>query len=184
VSERVVDRRRRGQHPANAIAKDSVELIRKLAAEFDDAQIARILSKQGCRMGNGNPLTSHKVAVHGNRNGIPNCPQRVPTDARHGPFPADEAAAQFGVTSSTIHRWLANGILPGKQIALGAPWRIVPTDDLRARLTRSAAPQGWLGLTDAARELGLSKSQVAYLVKTGKSPRDASSRRQPPVLEN
>lgn len=111
-----------------------------------------------------------QVAQHRNHHGIANCPKRALANPQEGPFTADEAAAQLGVTSSTIHRWLTNGVLPGKQLAPGAPWRIVLTDELRARLTRGAAPEGWMGLTDAARELGVSKSQVTYLVKTGKLP--------------
>jgi hypothetical protein len=34
-----------------------VELVRKLAVEFDDAQIARVIDRQGRRTGNGNPFT-------------------------------------------------------------------------------------------------------------------------------
>jgi hypothetical protein len=170
VSERVVERHRRGHQPANATAKDTVEMIRKLAVEFDDTQIARILNKQDRRTGEGNPFTTHKVATHRNRHGIAVAPKRAATDPQQGPFTADEAAVELGVTSSTIHRWLRSGILPGKQIAAGAPWRIVLSDELRARLTRGDAPEGWLGLTEAARELGMSKSQVAYLVKAQKLP--------------
>ena len=42
------------------------------------------------------------------------------------------------------------------------------TDEVRARLTGGDAPEGWVGLTEAARRLGVSKSQVAYWVKSGK----------------
>ena len=36
---------------AHRTPEDTVELVRTLAAEFDDAQIARILNKQGRRSG-------------------------------------------------------------------------------------------------------------------------------------
>jgi excisionase family DNA binding protein len=143
-------------------------MIRKLAVEFDDAQIARVLSKQGRRTGEGNVFTAHRVATHRNRHGIPNCPKPIATDSKEGPFTADEAAAELSVGASTIHRWLRDGVLPGRQVAAGAPWRIRLTDELRQKLKSGAAPSGWLGLTDAARRLGLSKARVAQLVRSGK----------------
>jgi DNA invertase Pin-like site-specific DNA recombinase len=167
---RVQRYRRTGEHPWHTTSDSTLDMIRKLAAEFDDRQIANILNKQNRRTGEGNPFTAHKVATHRNRHGIPNCPKRTPCDPHEGPFTADEAAAELGVTSSTIHRWLRDGILPGKQLAAGAPWRILLPDELRSRLTRGAAPAGWLGLTAAAQELGMSKPRVAYLVKAGKLP--------------
>ena len=73
----------------------------------------------------------------------------------------------LGVTMSTIHRWLRDGVLAGQQATPGAPWRIVLSPEVRQRLSSGTAPPGWVGLTDAARRLGLSKSLVAYLVKQG-----------------
>ena len=169
VTEREVKRFKRG----NSLFKtpeDTVEMVRKLATEFDDKQICRVLNKQGRRTGHGNPFTAHKVAQLRNRNGIPNCPKKEPQDPKEGPFTADEAAAELGVTYSTIHRWLRNGTLPGRQLAPGAPWRIILTDELRRKLKSGEAPEGWVGLTQASKELGLTKPQVAYLVKTGKLP--------------
>jgi len=170
VTQQQIRRFRRGEVGANSTAVDTVEMIRKLAVEFDDTQISRVLNKQNRRTGEGNPFTAHKVSQHRNRHGIPNCPKREARDPREGPFTADEAAAQLGVTSSTIHRWLRDGVLPGKQLAPCAPWRILLSEELRARLLRGCAPEGWVGLTEAARELGLPKSQVAYLVKVAKVP--------------
>ena len=62
------------------------------------------------------------------------------------------------------------GVLAGTQVTAGAPWRIVLTEEVRRRLSCGDAPSGWVGLTEAARHLGLSKSAVAYLVNTGKLP--------------
>jgi len=168
VTEREVRRRRRGELPAHATSKDTVEMVRTLAAEFDDAQIACILSKQGRRTGEGNPFTSHKVAQLRHRNDIAVHPLRRARDPKEGPFTADQAATELGVASETVHRWLREGTLPGRQLAPGAPWQIVLTAELRKHLTGGAAPAGWVGLTEAAKQLGLSKQRVAYLVKRGK----------------
>jgi hypothetical protein len=168
TTERQLPRRRRGDLPVHATSKDTVEMVRLLATEFDDAQIARVLNKQGRRTGKGNTFTAHRVAQLRNRNGIAVYPRHRAKDPRQGPFTADQAAAELGVCITTIQRWLREGILPGNQLAPGAPWQIVLTDELRQKLTAGEAPAGWVGLTEAARRLGLPKQRVAYLVKRGK----------------
>jgi DNA invertase Pin-like site-specific DNA recombinase len=168
ITEREVPRIRAGK--VQATGEESVELVRKLALEFDDAQIARILNKQGRRTGFGNPFTKANVCSLRGRRRIPACPPRRVRDPREGPFTADEAARELGVTMSTIHRWLRVGLLAGTQATAGAPWRIVLTEEVRHRLCCGEAPRGWVGLSEAARRLGLSKSRVAYLVNTGKLP--------------
>jgi len=153
-----------------ATAEETVQLIGKLALELDDAQIARTLNKQGRRTGEGNPFTANRVATHRNRHEIPCCPKKRARDPREGPFTADEAAMELGVVSSTVHRWLRDGIVPGRQAAPAAPWQIVLTEELRHKLKHGDAPAGWVGLTEAAKRLDLAKPHVAYLVKTGKLP--------------
>jgi hypothetical protein len=116
TAEREVARFRRSDGGKNPFATsgDTVEMIRKLAVEFDDAQIARILCKQGRRTGEGNVFTAHRVAAHRNGHGIANCPKPTTVDPKEGPFTADQAAAELDVTTSTIHRWLRDGVLPGR----------------------------------------------------------------------
>jgi excisionase family DNA binding protein len=149
-------------------SEDDIELVRQLAREFEDAQIARILNKQGRRTGFGNPFTQANVLSLRGRHQIPKCRAHRAKDPKEGPFTADEAAAELGVAMSTIHRWLREGILAGEQMTNGAPWRIVLSDDVRRKLSGGNAPEGWAGLAEAARRLGLSKSHVVYLIKTGR----------------
>jgi excisionase family DNA binding protein len=155
---------------AHATPLDTVELVRKLALEFDDAQIARILNRQGRRSGLGRAFTKQSVMSMRGKNKIPSAPKRVPRDERDGPFTLDQAAGELGVTVGTVQRWLRDGLLAGQQTVPGAPWRIVLTDEVRRRLSGNDVPQGWVGLTEAARRLGVGKSQVAYWVKQGKLP--------------
>jgi excisionase family DNA binding protein len=155
---------------ATATSLDTIELVRKLALEFDDAQIARILNRQGRRSGLGRAFTKQSVMSMRGKNRIPSAPKLVPRDERDGPFTLDQAARELGVTAGTVQRWLREGLLAGQQSVPGAPWRIVLTDEVRCRLSGSDAPQGWVGLTEAARRLGVGKSQVAYWVKQGKLP--------------
>ena len=77
--------------------------MRELAPEFDDAQIARILNKQGRRTGLDNPFTQANVLSLKGRHKIPKCPVKPARDPKEGPFTADEAAAELGVSMSTIH---------------------------------------------------------------------------------
>jgi len=162
--------RRMAKGEARRTPEDTVELVRKLAIEFDDAQIARVLNKQGRRGGSGKPFTQEAVRCVRREHDISKCPRPISRDPHEGPFTADEAAAQLGVNMSTVHRWLRDGVLAGTQATIGAPWRIVLTDEVRRRLSGGDAPQSWVGLAEAARRLGLSKPNVAHLVKTGKLP--------------
>jgi len=168
----VLDRRVERLKPGTAhrTSEETVELVRKLAEQFDDAQIARILNRQGRRTGLGNPFTKAKVCSLRGRHRISKCPRQHAKDPREGPFTADEAASELGVCTSTVHRWVRSGVLAGEQATSGAPWRIVLTDEIRGRLTGGDAPAGWVGLTEAARRLGRSKGSVAHLVNTGKLP--------------
>jgi len=166
TTEREVVRRSAGE--AHCTPEDTVELVKKLAAEFDDAQIARVLNRQGRRTGNGNPFTKEKVMSLRGHRGIPKCPEKKPCDPREGPFTADEAASELGVNLSTLLRWLHEGVLAGEQMMPAAPWRIVLTDEVRRRLTGGDAPEGWVSLATAAKRLGLTTSHVSYLVKTRK----------------
>ncbi len=166
VTEREVVRGKPGC--ATRTPQETVVLVRELAQEFDDAQIARILNKQGRRSGLGKAFTQQSVTSLRGKHGIPKCPRQIAKDPVEGPFNADEAARELGVTMSTVHRWLRDGVLAGEQLTPGAPWRIVLTAEVRKRLSGGEAPKGWVGLSEAARRLGVSKSQVAYWVKTGK----------------
>ena len=67
---------------------------------------------------------------------------------------------------STIHRWLADGFIAGEQITPGAPWRIRMTDELRNRFVEQA-PDGYIPMLEATRQLGVSRQTVLQRVKRG-----------------
>lgn len=167
TTEREVARVKGGQQATSA---EIVESVRTLAREFDDAQIARVLNRQGRRSGAGLAFTMTSVSSLRHKNQIPACPGKKPRDAREGPFTADETARELGVTASTVHDWLRLGLLAGEQATPRAPWRILLSEEVRRRLVRGDAPDGWVGLAEAAQRLGMSRSLVAYWVKEGKLP--------------
>jgi DNA invertase Pin-like site-specific DNA recombinase len=173
-------RPRDGQPRPHRTAEEIVELVRKLAYEFDDAQIARILHRQGHRSGLGLAFTKSSVSSLRHKNDIPACPKKKSREGRDGPFTADEAARELGVSMHTMHRWLRAGVLAGEQAAPYAPWRILLTEDVRRRLAGGPVPEGWVSLNEAARRLGIGKSLVAHWVNHGrlKAVRTTVGRRQ------
>jgi uncharacterized protein YndB with AHSA1/START domain len=168
TTDRDIVRLRGGQ--LKATSEDTIDLVRKLAVDLDDAQIARTLNRQGRRSGLGRAFTG--VAIHSLRqkHQIPGHSHRVAKNLTEGPFTAEEAAERLGVAHQTVLTWLHDGLLAGEQPTPGAPWRVVLSEDTRRRLAGGDAPKDWVTLTAAAQRLGMSKSHVAYLVKTGKLP--------------
>jgi predicted DNA-binding transcriptional regulator AlpA len=77
-----------------------------------------------------------------------------------------QAAADPGITASTLYRWLNDGFVPGEQITPGAPWRIRLTDSVRALITDDA-PDGWVPVRAATTALGVSRQTVLQRVKRG-----------------
>ena len=165
ITDRQVERIPQGK--TNATSEDTIDLVRRLAQEFDDTQIARTLNRQGRLTGLGNPFTLENIRSLRGRHKIPNAKKSV-FDPKEGPFTADQVAKELNMALVTIHRWLREGILTGEQLTQGAPWRIRLTDEVRKRLTGGDAPANWVSLTEAAHRLGVSKSQVAHLVNSGK----------------
>jgi transposase len=149
-----------------ATSLDLVELVRQLAAKFSDDQIARILMRQGRRTPTGLPYNARKVASVRHNYGIPR--YKKPKDEQPKSYTAQQASKILQVSVPTIHGWLNSGFIKGSQVMEGAPWEILLTDEDVKRLTAQDAPQGWLPLSDAAKELGVSRQTVLNWVKSGK----------------
>ena len=97
------------------------------------------------------------------RAGIPAAP---PPDLDSEVVTIQQAATELGVTTFTIRRWLAEGLLPGEQTTPNAPWRIRLTDEVRARFVPDV-PDGFVALKDAARLLGCARQTVLHKVQRG-----------------
>lgn len=164
VTEHTVALPRTGSH-TRCTSQDTVALVRQLAEQYPDKQIAAILSRQGRRTGAGNQFTAHNV--HGLRSyhKIPACPVR-PASNDGQIVTIAKAAAELDVSTATVHRWLREGFITGEQITPGAPWQIRLTNELRQRVC-AKAPDGWLPLTDAAQALGVARQTVLHKVQRG-----------------
>jgi DNA invertase Pin-like site-specific DNA recombinase len=164
VTEHTVPLPRTGSH-TRCTDQDTIALVRRLAEQYPDKQIAAILARQGRRTGAGNKFTAHNV--HGLRtyHKIPAAPVRA--TAHDGEMVTiAKAADALGVSTATVHRWLREGFITGEQITPGAPWQIQLTDELRERVCEHA-PDGWLPLTKAANALGVARQTVLHKVQRG-----------------
>ncbi|HEU4905376.1 MAG TPA: recombinase family protein [Solirubrobacterales bacterium] len=145
------------------LSEDSIELIGRLAQHQADWQIAAILNRQGRRTGTGLPFTQARVRSARQRAGISAAPAPDPDS---DVVTIEEAANQLEVSTATIRRWLADGLLPAEQVTPGAPWRIRLTDDVRRRFVPEV-PEGFVPLAEAARQLGCARQTVLHKVQRG-----------------
>lgn len=147
--------------------QDTIDLVRRLAVHYPDAIIAGILNRQGRRTACDHRFTANRV---GNLRRHWNIPK---FDAASAP-PADgelvtvqKAADILGIVPSTVHRWLTDGFIAGEQITPGAPWRIRMTEELRSRFVKKA-PEGYVTMKEAKKNLGVTRQTVLQRVKAGK----------------
>ena len=119
---------------AEQTAPENIELIRQMAVRYSDEEIARVLNRQGRRTGKGNRWTKNRVA---------SARRRYVIDGHRRPRPDPEvlslqqAARYCGVSSTTIKRLVASGLLNRDQVAPWAPWEIKRVD-LESEVIRQA----------------------------------------------
>jgi DNA invertase Pin-like site-specific DNA recombinase/predicted DNA-binding transcriptional regulator AlpA len=151
-------------------SEDIVSLVRRLAGQYNDITIARILSRQHRRTATGLAWTRERVTSLRRSYGIPHRPGPPPTvggseqDDVMASVP--QAAQILGVDKTTIYRWLRDGFLAGEQLTPGAPWQIRITQALRGKI-RPDVPGGWLPLDQAAKVLGVARQTVLHKVQRG-----------------
>ena len=129
---------RAGQH-TRTTDEDTLALIRRLAASYNDRTIAQILAKQRRRTGTGLPWTQARVQSLRVSRGIP---AYRPADENVAPDNDDavvgtisEAERRLGVSKFTLYRWLREGFIIGEQLTPSAPWRIRIDQALGLRLS-------------------------------------------------
>lgn len=145
--------------------EDTLDLVRRLAAHYPDAMMAGILNRQGRATATGERFTANRV---GNLRRYWKIPRFVASaeEPMGELVNVEQAARILGVVPSTVHRWLADGFIPGEQLTPGAPWRIRMTDELRARFVEEERA-GFVPMIDATKRLGVSRQAVLQRVKRG-----------------
>ena len=150
--------------------EDTLTLIRRLAAHYNDTTIAQILGRQQRRTATGLAWTRDRVSGLRRSHGIPHCPdpdENVRASGQDAVMASIPQTAQLlGVDKATIYRWLRDGFITGEQLTSGAPWRIRVDQALRDRI-RPDVPDGWLPLGQAATALGMARQTVLHKVQRG-----------------
>ena len=119
---------------ADQTAPEAIELIRQMAVRYSDEEIARVLNRQGRRTGKGNRWTKNRVAS-ARRRYVINGHRRPRPDPEV--LSLQQAARYCGVSSTTIKRLVASGLLDRDQVAPWAPWEIKRAD-LESEVIRQA----------------------------------------------
>jgi hypothetical protein len=119
---------------ADQTAPETIELIRQMSVRYSDEEIARVLNRQGRRTGKGNRWTKNRVASLRRRYVI-NGHRRPRPDPEV--FSLQQAARYCGVSSTTMKRLVASGLLSRDQVASWAPWEIKRAD-LESEVIRQA----------------------------------------------
>src|SRR5215475_2293000 len=121
---------------ANAVGKnrwtipeDTLSLIRELARQMPDPQIARLLNRAGKPTGRGNGWTEERVRSFRGHHDI--AVYREGEWAERGEITLEAAALIIGVTTMTALRMLKRGDIRGQQLCKGAPW-VIKAEDLAA----------------------------------------------------
>ena len=168
-TELTVPLARTGQH-SRVTSEDTLDLVRRLAAHYNDTTIAQILGQQGRRTATG--LTWTKTHISQLR-AYHHIPRYQPAAENVTPSRDDalvvtiaQAGHELGVSTATLYRWLREGFLIGEQLTPGAPWRIRIDQQLRDRIT-AQAPAGWVTLAAAAKILGIARQTVLHKVQRG-----------------
>jgi hypothetical protein len=171
-------------------AEDTIDLVRRLAVHYPDAQIAGILNRQNRSTATGLPFTAGRVQGVRHHWHI-DCHQPGGLTSEHGdqPFTIADAAEELRLPPSTLHRWITEGFVDAEQLTTGAPGRIRLTDQVRA-LFVDEAPDGWLAMLEATHAHGLPRKTIMKNIKTGdlqavyiRTGRRKGLRIQPPAPE-
>jgi len=147
--------------------EDTIDLVRRLAVHYPDAQIAGILNRQKRSTATGLPFTAGRLQRLRHHWNIPCHQPDVHTSQNSDQlFTIVDAAADLKLPPPTLHRWINEGFITGEQLTPGAPWRIRLTDEIRA-LFIDDAPDGWLAMLEATLAHGLSRKTIMKNIKTG-----------------
>src|SRR5450755_305443 len=147
--------------------EDTIDLVRRLAVHYPDAQIAGILDRQNRSTATGLPFTAGRVQTLRHHWNIPRHQPDAHTSANSDQlFTIVDAAAELKLPPPTLHRWITEGLIDAEQLTPGAPGRIRLTDEIRA-LFVDEAPAGWLAMLEATLAHGLPRKTIMKNIKTG-----------------
>jgi DNA invertase Pin-like site-specific DNA recombinase/predicted DNA-binding transcriptional regulator AlpA len=145
--------------------EDTLALLRRLATHYPDDVIAGILNRQGRTTVRGLRFTANLVGNTRRHWQIPRFEPRPESPAGEL-LSIKQAATLLGMAPSTLHRWVNAGFVAGEQVTPGAPWQIRMSDDLRHQFVEEA-PEDYVVMQEATKQLGVSRQTVLQRVKRG-----------------
>jgi hypothetical protein len=133
-SELRLHRPRQGEHD-NATRQDADLLVRRMAGQWPDGEIAGTLNRLGLRTGVGNTWTASRVLSVRKRLRL------VDFDPAKAPqmLTLNQTADQLGVGPWVIRRLIKLGVVEAAQPFPGAPWQIDPSVLDQQRVKQVAA---------------------------------------------
>ena len=117
----------------------TVQLVRELARILPDHSIAPLLNRLGIRSGKG--LTWTELRVRNFRGTHRIAGYREGERAARHELILHEAARRLGVSKMTVVRLIRDGVLPARQVCVGAPY-VIPEEALDRPAVRQAIANG------------------------------------------
>ena len=96
--------------------EETVEQVRRLAADRTDDEIADTLNQQGCRSAKGKPFTQSMIAWIRYKHRI-----RAPELKRPEELTVAEIAEKFDVTPGVVYYWIERGVVLARRRNRGSP---------------------------------------------------------------
>ncbi|MGQ0737074.1 MAG: helix-turn-helix domain-containing protein [Acidobacteriota bacterium] len=134
-SELRVKKNEPGRH-RRCTSLDAIDVIRRMAGQFPDEQIAATLNRLRLQTGNGNTWTEIRVRSARNYHALLAYDASRPRDG----LTLQEAAQYLGVSPTTVRRLITNQHVPARQVVPCAPWEIA-RDALDSDIVREAVRQ-------------------------------------------
>jgi hypothetical protein len=123
-----------GEH-RNCTSLDAIEVIRTMAGQFPDDQIANTLNRLRLRTGVDNPWNQQRVYSVRHRLQLPVFDA---SQCRRNEISLAEAAERLNLSPPSVRKMIDQKILPARQVLECAPWQI-PVEALDSEVVQKVA---------------------------------------------
>jgi DNA invertase Pin-like site-specific DNA recombinase len=132
-SELRVKKSETGKH-SNCTSLDAIEVIRRMAGQFSDEQIASTLNRLRLRTGADNPWNENRVYSVRHRLQLP----AFDANGRRNEITLKQAADRLNLSPPSVRKMIDEKILPASQVLECAPWQI-PVEALESEVVQRVA---------------------------------------------
>ena len=132
-SELRIKKSETGKH-SNCTSLDAIEVIRQMAGQFPDEQIASTLNRLRLRTGADNPWNENRVYSVRHRLQLP----AFDGNGRRNELTLKQAAERLNLSPPSVRKMIDEKILPASQVLECAPWQI-PVEALESEVVQRAA---------------------------------------------